>query len=128
MATYMGTMLILVQMPMAARAAVPKGAARLLRTVLPTTFSRFWMEAGTPTPQTPRMILFSSEICLGDMLTQVVPRFTNRYTRKYPRAHTLEMQVARPAPAAPISKPQGRMKMGSSTMLRRHPLMVPMLA
>ena len=78
MATYIGTMFIFVHMPMAARAAVPKGAARLLRAVLPTTFSRFWMEAGTPTPHTPAIIFLSSEICLGEMLTQVKFLFTKR--------------------------------------------------
>ena len=37
-------------------------------------------------------------------------------------------KVASPAPAAPISRPQGRMKIGSRIMFRTHPLMVPILA
>ena len=49
-------------------------------------------------------------------------------TRKYRQAMQLERKVARPAPAAPMLRPQGRIKMGSSTMFRMHPLMVPMLA
>ena len=36
--------------------------------------------------------------------------------------------VARPAPAAPMFKPQGRMKMGSRIIFSTQPLMVPMLA
>ena len=40
----------------------------------------------------------------------------------------MDRKVARPAPAAPMWKPQGRMKMGSRMMLSRQPLMVPMLA
>ena len=52
----------------------------------------------------------------------------NNSTKKYRQATQLERKAASPAPPAPISKPQGRMKTGSSTMLSRHPLMVPMLA
>ena len=44
------------------------------------------------------------------------------------QATQLERKVASPAPAAPIFRPQGRMKMGSRIMLRKQPLMVPMLA
>ena len=47
---------------------------------------------------------------------------------KYRQATQLEIKVARPAPAAPMFSPQGRMKIGSSTMLRIQPDMVPMLA
>ena len=46
----------------------------------------------------------------------------------YGQAAQLERNVARPAPAAPIFSPQGRMKMGSKSMFRKQPLMVPMLA
>ena len=40
----------------------------------------------------------------------------------------MDKKVARPAPAAPMLSPQGMIKIGSSTILRRHPLMVPILA
>ncbi len=40
----------------------------------------------------------------------------------------MERQVAIAAPAAPRFSPHGKIKMGSSAMLSRQPLMVPMLA
>ena len=40
----------------------------------------------------------------------------------------MDRKVAHPAPAAPMSSPQGRMNRGSSTMFSRQPLMVPTLA
>ena len=48
--------------------------------------------------------------------------------KKYPQAAQLERKVASPAPAAPMFSPWGRMKMGSSTIFSRQPLMVPTLA
>ena len=40
----------------------------------------------------------------------------------------MDKNVAQPAPAAPISNPQGMIKIGSSTMFSKQPLMVPTLA
>ena len=67
-----------VQMPMAARAWAPKGEAKLLRMVMPVTLSRFWMEAGTPTPNTPSTMFFRRQKALGEMQTQVVRRLISR--------------------------------------------------
>lgn len=36
---------------------------------MPVTLSRFWIEAGTPTPKTPRTISFFQRYILGWMLT-----------------------------------------------------------
>ena len=113
---------------MAATALAPKGAVKLLSTVMPVTLSRFWMEAGMPTPHTPLTMSPWKVKCFGWMRTKVLPRRTHSRTKKYRQATQLEMQVARPAPVAPMWKPQGRIKMGSRMMLSRHPLMVPMLA
>ena len=44
------------------------------------------------------------------------------------QATQLDKNVASPAPAAPMPSPHGIMKMGSSKMFSRHPLMVPTLA
>ena len=43
-------------------------------------------------------------------------------------ATQFDRKVASPAPAAPMSNPHGSMKIGSSTIFKRHPLMVPILA
>ena len=47
------TELIFWAMPIAATALEPKEEVKLFRTLMPVTFSRFWMEAGTPTANTP---------------------------------------------------------------------------
>ena len=44
------------------------------------------------------------------------------------RTTDLDRKVAKPAPAAPIFRPQGRIKTGSSRIFRKQPLMVPMPA
>ena len=62
------------------------------------------------------------------MLMNVFFLFTYIRTKKYPHAKQLDKNVASPAPAAPILKPQGKIKIGSRIMFRKHPLMVHMLA
>ena len=86
------------------------------------------MAAGTPTAQMPMMTAFLKLNILGLTHTEVCLRLTYNSTKKYRQATTLERKVANPAPAAPMSNPQGRIKMGSRMMFKRHPLMVPMLA
>ena len=86
------------------------------------------MDAGMPTPNTPSTTFRRKPNFLGLMHTKVLPRRIYRSTIKYRQATQLEIQVAMPAPPAPMSSPQGRMKMGSSTMFSRQPLMVPTLA
>ncbi len=54
---------------MAAKAAAPKGAARLFNTMWLTTLSRFWMEAGTPTAHTPPAISLFKVNSLGEIHT-----------------------------------------------------------
>ena len=44
------------------------------------------------------------------------------------QATQLDKKVARPAPAAPMFSPHGRINMGSRIIFNRHPLMVPILA
>ena len=64
----------------------------------------------------------------GRMHTKVLPRRTYSSMKKYRQAAQLDRKVASPAPAAPRLKPQGRMKIGSSSILSTQPLMVPALA
>ena len=86
------------------------------------------MEAGRPTPNTPNTISFLKRNIFGWIHTKVLPRFTASKAKKYRQATQLERNVANPAPSAPMFRPQGRMKTGSSAMLSKQPLMVPMLA
>ena len=113
---------------MAATASAPKAEAKLLSRVMPVTLSRFWMEAGIPTCSTPTTMGRRKQNLRGSMQTLVVCRRRYSRTKKYRQATQLDRKVAKPAPAAPIPKPQGMMKTGSSTMFSRQPLMVPMLA
>ena len=53
MAIWKVTELIFWAMPMAATASEPKEAVKLFSTLMPVTFSRFWMDAGMPTAHTP---------------------------------------------------------------------------
>ena len=68
-AIFMGTMLIFWAMPMAATASAPKLEVKLLSTVIPVTFSRFWIAAGMPTAHTPETMTLSSRNMLGRMHT-----------------------------------------------------------
>ena len=68
-AIWNGTVLIFCAMPIAATASEPKEAAKLFSTVMPVTLSRFWIEAGTPTPQTPRTMRTVGRNCRGLMHT-----------------------------------------------------------
>ena len=56
----MGIMHSFWETPMAATALELKAAVKLLSTVMPVTFSRFWMAAGTPTAHTPATRLRST--------------------------------------------------------------------
>ena len=60
---------------MAATATSPAEAVRLLKRVIPATFKRFWIEAGTPTPQTPETTDFSKERLRISTETKVFLRF-----------------------------------------------------
>ena len=71
---------------------------------MPVTLSRFWIEAGTPTWNTPRTIGRRNPNLRGSIQTQVVRRRTYKSTKKYPHAAQLERKVASPAPAAPMPK------------------------
>ena len=54
-----------------------------MRMVEPTTFRRFWMEAGTPTPKMPATISFVTCRSLQmSMQTKVLPFFTRARIRK----------------------------------------------
>ena len=46
-----------------------KAAMKLLRMVMPVTFSRFWIEAGIPTPQMPLTRFFCGLNAVGAMQT-----------------------------------------------------------
>ena len=50
----------------------------MLRSVLLVTLSRFWMEAGTPTAQTPPAMSLRRVKALGETQTSVVFRRTVR--------------------------------------------------
>ena len=99
-----------------------------MRIVIPVTFRRFWMEAGIPTPNTPRIINFWKLFERGSSRTQVVFLRAKSSTKKYRQATQLERKVASPAPSAPMPRPQGMMKKGSRMIFRMQPLMVPTLA
>lgn len=79
MATWRGTIFTFWAMPMAATAWGPKGEVKLFKMVIPVTLSRFWMEAGIPTPQIPSTIPFRKPNFLGEMHTTVV--FLRTYSR-----------------------------------------------
>ena len=66
---YIGTMLIFCAMPMAATGLAPKLAVKLVSRVMPVTLSRFWIDAGMPTPQTPTTTCRRSLNALGRMQT-----------------------------------------------------------
>ena len=86
------------------------------------------MDAGMPTLQILEIVDAFGRNIDGFTHTYVRPLLTYSRIKKYRHAAQLDKKVARPAPAAPICSPQGRIKIGSRRMFRRHPLIVPMLA
>ena len=69
MATCIGTMFTLCAIPMAATASAPKPEVKLFSTVIPVTFSRFWMEDGIPTMQTPTTMIRLNRTIRGERET-----------------------------------------------------------
>ena len=82
MEIYIGIMPIFCEMPIAATAASPAAAVRLLSTVIPVTLSRFCIEAGIPTPQMPKTMFLLKLTFLGSMQTKVFLRLTISRTKK----------------------------------------------
>ena len=69
-------------MPIAATASAPCSEVRLFSSVMPVTFSRFCIDAGTPTAHTPSTMNFCSETRLGSMHTYVSFLLSTIRTRK----------------------------------------------